>query len=205
MGGLDAISLNPRREGEKPPQIGSSNWSKTRLETFARFMIPAYFCQHSLESFAIDGRALQQHRGGLRRCLEAAEVPQSCITRCTPATEQSCGGSVRFPQTKSQAGASTVLIRSYLCCWWRPRFISTPAILCCNSSPHIHHVLEQRLQGREVGAAASKPAIQSTAHPPRPLSSDAIPGGGFLRRITASLPRMVVTHGMQRCACARQI
>lgn len=62
-------------------------------------------------------------------------MPESYISRCVPATEQSCSGSVRFPQMKSQAEASTLLIRNYLCCWHQLRFISILLYFCCNCSP----------------------------------------------------------------------
>lgn len=62
-------------------------------------------------------------------------MPESYISWCVPATERSCSGSVRFPQMKSQAEASALLIRNYLCCWHQLRFISILFYFYCNCSP----------------------------------------------------------------------
>lgn len=55
-------------------------------------------------------------------------MPESYIFWSVSVTEQSCSGSVHFPQTKSQAGASTLLIRNYLCCWHQLCFTYTTSL-----------------------------------------------------------------------------
>lgn len=157
-------------------------------------------------------------------------MPESYIFWSVSVTEQSCSGSVHFPQTKSQAGASTLLIRNYLCCWHQLCFTSTPSlalgkVVCFyfNCSPTLAGAgataaaaaslragRGRRFPRREGEAAGSNPSPNesSSASQHRPLCSPtAVFGGQFLHHVTASLLCVVHhrhAHRMGCHACARR-
>ena len=160
-------------------------------------------------------------------------MPESYIFWSVPVTEQSCSGSVHFPQTKSQAGASTLLIRNYLCCWHQLCFTSSPSLalgkvvyFCFNCSPTLAGAgvtapgaasLQAASRGRQSPRRAGKAAgpdpsrnerSSASKHKPPCFPSVLCLGGQFLRRVAASLMRMVHhrhAHRTRCHACARQI
>lgn len=138
-----------------------------------------------------------------------------------------------FPQTKSQAGAGTLLIRNYLRCWHQLCFTSTPSLAlgkvvyfyfnCCPTPSGAGAMAPGAASPQAAGrgrrcprrggeAAGSDPSpnersLASKRKPPC-FPSVLCSGGRFLCHVAASLMRAVHHRRAHRTgchACARQI